>query len=64
MAKLGRKAFPTASAKMPVEQRRLRFNILVDDFHSYGECVIEGLERWWPPSLTSVSKLPTTTARA
>ncbi|MFR7854316.1 MAG: phosphomannomutase/phosphoglucomutase, partial [Acutalibacteraceae bacterium] len=34
------------SLKMPVEAKELRFNILVDDFRSYGECVIEGLQRW------------------
>lgn len=50
MAKLGREGKSisdlTASLKMPVEAKELRFNILVDDFRSYGECVIEGLQRW------------------
>ena len=32
--------------KMPKDQKEMRFDILVEEFRSYGECVIEGLERW------------------
>lgn len=50
MAKLGREGKSisdlTASLKTPKDEKELRFNILVEEFHSYGECVIEGLQRW------------------
>ncbi len=50
MAKLGREGKSisdlTADLKIPKEEKEIRFNIMVEDFHSYGECVIEGLERW------------------
>lgn len=50
MAKLGREGKSifdlTKDLKMPVESKELRFSIEVEDFRSYGECVIEGLERW------------------
>lgn len=50
MAKLGREGKSisdlTKDLKMPAESKELRFSIEVEDFRSYGECVIEGLERW------------------
>ena len=50
MAKLGREGKSisdlTASLKMPAEEKELRFSIEVEDFRTYGECVIEGLQRW------------------
>lgn len=50
MAKLGREGKSisdlTAKLKMPVEAKEIRFSIEVEDFRSYGECVIEGLERF------------------
>ena len=50
MAKLGREGKNifdlTADLKTPAETKELRFNIEVDEFRSYGECVIEGLQRW------------------
>lgn len=50
MAKLGaegKNIFDlTADLAVPAEEKEMRFGILVDDFRSYGECVIEGLERW------------------
>ena len=50
MAKLGREGKNifdlTANLKTPKEEKELRFNILVDEFKLYGECVIEGLQRW------------------
>lgn len=36
----------TADLKVPAEEKEMRFGILVDEFRSYGECVIEGLQRW------------------
>ncbi len=50
MAKLGKEGKSisdlTADLKMPQEEKELRFGIEVEDFRSYGECVIEGLQRW------------------
>ena len=50
MAKLGREGKSisdlTSSLKTPAEAKEMRFEILVEDFRSYGECVIEGLQRW------------------
>ena len=50
MAKLGREGKNifdlTADLKTPAEEKEMRFNIMVDEFRSYGECVIEGLQRW------------------
>lgn len=50
MAKLGAEGKSisdlTADLKMPAEEKEMRFNIMVDEFRTYGECVIEGLERW------------------
>ncbi len=50
MAKLGREGKKisdlTAGLKTPKDEKEIRFNILVEDFKLYGECVIEGLERW------------------
>ncbi len=50
MAKLGREGKSisdlTADLKMPAEEKELRFTIEVNEFRSYGECVIEGLQRW------------------
>lgn len=50
MAKLGAEGKSisdlTASLKVPAEEKEMRFNIMVDEFRTYGECVIEGLERW------------------
>ncbi len=50
MAKLGKEGKSisdlTASLKTPKSEKEIRFNILVDEFKMYGECVIEGLQRW------------------
>lgn len=50
MAKLGKEnksiSDLTASLLVPAEEKELRFSIEVEDFRSYGECVLEGLERW------------------
>lgn len=50
MAKLGAEGKSisdlTAALKIPAEEKEMRFNIMVEDFRTYGECVIEGLERW------------------
>ena len=36
----------TEKLKMPAEAKEMRFDIEVEEFRSYGECVIEGLQRW------------------
>ena len=50
MAKLGRQGKSisdlTADLKMPLDAKELRFNIEVDEFKTYGELVIEGVQRW------------------
>lgn len=50
MAKLGREGKSisdlTSTLKVPADAKELRLNIKVEEFRSYGECVIEGLERW------------------
>ncbi len=50
MAKLGREGKSisdlTADLKMPLDTKEMRFDIEVEEFKSYGECVIEGLQRW------------------
>ena len=50
MAKLGREGKNifdlTANLKVPADAKELRFGIEVEEFQLYGECVIEGLQRW------------------
>lgn len=50
MAKLGREGKSIsdliADLKTPAEEKEMRFTIEVEEFRSYGECVIEGLRRW------------------
>lgn len=50
MAKLGREGKSIsdliADLKTPAEEKEMRFTIEVEEFRSYGECVIEGLQRW------------------
>lgn len=50
MAKLGKEGKTIgdliSSLKTPLEEKEFRLDILVDEFRSYGECVIEGIQRF------------------
>ncbi len=50
MAKLGKEGKTIgdliSALETPLEEKEFRLSILVDEFRSYGECVIEGIERF------------------